>query len=42
MILASSEAVHVPDGAERLGQEIADRLAASGAREILRALEGVA
>ena len=42
MVRADNTAAHTPDGAESLGQEIADRLAAGGAREILRALEGVA
>lgn len=42
MARATGEVVHAPEGAEPLGQEIADRLAAAGAREILSALEGVA
>jgi hydroxymethylbilane synthase len=41
MARADGEVAHAPDGAELLGQEIADRLAAAGAREILSALEGV-
>lgn len=42
VVRADNTTAHTPDGAETLGQEIADRLAAGGAREILRALEGAA
>jgi hydroxymethylbilane synthase len=41
MARAAGDVAHAPDGAEPLGQEIADRLAAAGAREILSDLEGV-
>jgi len=36
---ATGEAVHAPDGADRLGRDVAERLAIEGAREILHALD---
>ena len=42
MARADGDIAYAVEGAEPLGEEIADRLAAAGAREILSALEGVA
>ncbi|MEO8039187.1 MAG: hydroxymethylbilane synthase [Betaproteobacteria bacterium] len=42
MARAASERSTGPDGADELGQEVAESLSREGAREILRALEGTA